>query len=205
MNNSPEAIYDTLYIGQRLQNKIEDFTESEIHFFAYFGCLLSLYDGKTTDDWRYSFVKTQLGSPFSHEIQLAIETLNANSSIRNTQNSDNYYMLDTNGSLLLKFLEANISISSSRKTYLNAVCNSISLVPFSYIKDAVSKEPVLHSAGNSQAKRILLENSNPATQVLYSQFKELKLVLEEKYNDLIIPAVVWLEYLNTDMNKFVTK
>ena len=71
------------------------------------------------------------------------------------------------------------------------------------IKEAVSREPVLYSAGNSLTKRSLLEDSNPSTKVLYAQFKDLKIALEDKYHDLIVPAVVWLESLNLEKKELV--
>ena len=85
---------------------------------------------------------------------------------------------------------------SSRMKYLETVCKTISLIPLGNIKEGIGKEPVLLSAGNSLTKKSLLEDSNPATRALYAQFKELKIALEDKFKDLLVPAVVWLESLN---------
>lgn len=201
--NNPEAVYDTLFIGQRLQRKIEDFSQYEIQFFAYFSCLLSLYDGNTVDEWMYSFVKTELGSPYSTDINFSIQTLNASRLIKPTENSKEYFTITEQGIDFFKFQDENASIFSNRKKYLTTACNTISLIPLGSIKEAVSREPVLYSAGNSLTKRSLLEDSNPATKVLHAQFKDLKIALEDKYHDLIVPAVVWLESLNLEKKELV--
>lgn len=196
--NSPEAIFDTLFIGQRLQRKIEDFSQYEIQFFAYFSCLLSLYEGNTVEDWKYSFVKTELGSPYSIDIDMSIQTLLASGKLSQTENSKEYFTVNEAGIEFFNFQNEASSSLAERKKYLTTACNTISLIPFGAIKEAVSKEPVLYSASNSLSKKSLLETSNPATKVLYSQFKDLKLALQDKYQDLIVPAVVWLESLNPE-------
>lgn len=198
--HSPEAIFDTLFIGQRLQRKIEDFSQYEIQFFAYFSCLLSLYEGNTVEDWKYSFVKTELGSPYSIDIEMSIQTLLASDKLSQIEKSQDYFVVNEAGKEFFNFQNEVSSSLTDRKKYLTTACNTISLIPFGAIKEAVSKEPVLYSAGNSTSKKNLLENSNPATKALYSQFKDLKLALQDKYEDLIVPAVVWLESLN-DENK----
>jgi hypothetical protein len=196
--NSPEAIFDTLFIGQRLQRKIEDFSQYEIQFFAYFSCLLSLYEGNTVVDWKYSFVKTELGSPYSIDIDVSIQTLLASGKLSQSENTKEYFTVNEAGNEFFNFQNEAASSLADRKKYLITACNTISLIPFGAIKEAISSEPVLYSAGNSLSKRSLLENSNPATKVLYSQFKDLKLALQDKYQDLIVPAVVWLESLNPE-------
>ncbi len=196
--NSPEAIFDTLFIGQRLQRKIEDFSQYEIQFFAYFSCLLSLYEGNTVEDWKYSFVKTELGSPYSIDIDASIQILYASGKLSQTENSKEYFTVNKAGNEFFNFQNEAASSLAGRKKYLLTACNTISLIPFGAIKEAISGEPVLYSASNSLSKRSLLEDSNPATRVLYSQFKDLKLALQDKYQDLIVPAVVWLESLNPE-------
>lgn len=193
--NSPEAIFDTLFIGQRLQRKIEDFSQYEIQFFAYFSCLLSLYEGNTIEDWKYSFVKTELGSPYSIDIDASIQTLLASGKLSQTENSKEYFTINEAGEEFFKFQNEAASSLADRKKYLTTACDTISLTPFGVIKEAIGNEPVLYSAKNSLSKKSLLEMSSPATKVLYSQFKDLKFALESKYQNLLIPAMVWIEYL----------
>lgn len=200
MVNNPEAVYDTLFIGSKLQRRMEDFSQYEVQFFAYFSCLLSLYDGNPLDVWNYSFIKTDLGSPYSSDIQNALTTLSANGSIIELQNSKGYYRMSERGTEFLDFFEKNITLVAGRTRYLNTACNSLSLLPYGTIKEAVNNEPVLNSAGNSLVRRNLLLATNPATKVLYAQFRALKTVLEDKHYELMVPAVIWLESLKKDEN-----
>lgn len=198
--NNPTTVYDVLFIGDKLQKKIDDFSEYEIQFFAYFGCLLSLYEGNAIDKWEYSFVKTDLGSPFSLDIRTALSTLEANSSIIQIEGENTYFNLTAKGTNLLSFLNGKISMLEWRKKYLETACKSISLLPLGVVKEAITSDPIMVSARNSP-KRNLLEQSNPATAVLYNQFENLRIALEDEYQDLIVPAVVWLESLNPDRMK----
>jgi hypothetical protein len=193
--NNPEAVYDALYIGNKLQRKIEDFSQYEIQFFSYFSCLLSLYDGNSVDNWKYNFIRTELGSPYSSDIKMALATLKGNGSLNETIDSKGYFTITEKGSNFLKFLEENITTYSWRTKYLRTACNSLSLIPYGVIKEAINNEPVLSSAENSLTRRNLLLETNPATRALYSEFKELKAALEDKHYDLIVPATVWLESL----------
>ena len=194
--NNPEAVFDALFIGRGLQQKLEDFSQYEIQFFAYFGCLMSLYDGHAVDEWKYSFVKTELGSPYSSDIAVSIQTLCASGFFEHNSVSKDYFRITAKGEAFLNFQSENLSMFSSRMKYLETVCKTISLIPLGNIKEGIGKEPVLLSAGNSLTKKSLLEDSNPATRALYAQFKELKIALEDKFKDLLVPAVVWLESLN---------
>lgn len=193
------AVYDTLFIGQRLQQKIEDFSEYEIQFFAYFSCLLSLYEGNTIDKWEYSFVKTEMGSPFSLDVKTALSTLEANNSIQQVSGEGTYFNITGKG---IEFFNFNnkMNIVAWRKKYLETACKSISLLPLGVVKEAIISDPVMTSAKNA-IKTNLLEESNPATKVLYSQFEALHAALADQYQDLIVPAVVWLESLNPERTK----
>lgn len=197
---NPTTVYDILFIGQRLQQRIDDFSEYELQFFAYFSCLLSLYEGNTIDKWEYSFVKTDIGSPFSLDIKTALLMLEANDSIVQVGGESTYFNLTEKGVEFLNFMSDKISIVDWRKKYLETACKSISLLPLGVVKEAIISDPVMTSAKNA-IKRNLLEDSNPATKVLYSQFKALHAALANQHQDLIVPAVVWLESLNPDRMK----
>lgn len=191
----PEAILDILYIGNKLEVKMKDFSLSEIQFFAYFSCLLSLYDGNTIESWTYSFIKSDLGSPYSSDIHRALETLITNNFLYSSEETPGYYCLSERGKVSLKFYET-LSTLASRIKYLDTSCRSISLMPFGLIKEAINKEPVIKSANVTFNKKNLLEESNIATQHLRYQFASLKKALETEYSDLILPAMVWLDSLN---------
>ncbi|MGE5479644.1 MAG: hypothetical protein ACM3U1_04355 [Chloroflexota bacterium] len=186
-----------------MQRKIEDFSLYEIQFFAYFSCLLSLYEGNSVEDWRYSFVKTELGSPYSIDIDLSIQTLLGSGKLSKTDNTKEYFTINEAGNEFFSFLNEAASSLSNRKKYLTTACDILSLTPLGAIKEAIGKEPVLYSAKNSISKKSLLEVSSPATKVLYSQFQNLKVALENKYENLLIPAMVWIEYLVKSKTEYV--
>ena len=196
MGRTPEAIFDTLYIGSKVESKLEDFSLYEIQFFSYLSCLLSLYDGSPLSFWEYGFVKTSMGSPYSIEIKEAWLFLVGKSSIEKT--TEGYTKLTDKGRDEISFY-LTLHSFKQREKYLDSACRSLSLIPISYIKDAINNEPVLKSA-RSVTKKYLLDENSPATHVLYSQFGMLKEALKEKdYKDLLIPAVVFLESLSTEL------
>ncbi|MDP9048702.1 MAG: hypothetical protein M3N14_11230 [Bacteroidota bacterium] len=189
----PEAIADTLIIGSLLQTKISDFSIAEIQFFSYFSCLLALYDGKTVDDWKYQFIKSSVGSPFSNDLRMSFDLLNANNSLK--QSDEGYFKITANGQARINFYRTQ-KIINWRIKYLETACKSLSLIPYGHVKEAISNEPVIFSANNSSVSKNLLETTNPATKTLHAQFASLKEALNEEYKSLIGPAVVWLEALN---------
>jgi hypothetical protein len=195
MESNPDAIFDALYISRNLQRKIDDFSMYEVQFFSYFACLLSLYDGNAVDSWNYGYIKTEFGSPYSSDIHKAVTILKINDFFKEIDEANNYFVLTEKGDRFLSYQEDNIASIVWRRKYLNAACESISLLPLGNIKEALNDEPVLSSAGQSTSKKNLLQDTNPATKVLYSQFKSLRAALEGKYDDIIIPAVVWIQAL----------
>ncbi|GAA4437334.1 hypothetical protein GCM10023091_16400 [Ravibacter arvi] len=190
--SKPEAIIDTLFIGERLQSKIGDFSLSEIQFFSYLGCLLSLYDGQTATKWNYSFIKSSLGSPYSADILNGIEILLSNESIIETDRD--YYKITEKGKSNLNFY-VTLELLNWRCKYLNIACHSLSVFPYGVIKEAIINDPVVVSARSSPINKLLLDDSNPATGVLYTQFALLKIALSDQYESLMAPALVWIESL----------
>jgi len=194
MDRKPEAIFDTLYIGSKIESKLDDFSQPEVQFFAYLSSLLSLYGGNPLSFWEYSFVKTQLGSPYSVDINEAWNFLKSKASVEQT--TEGYSKLTEKGRAEIDFY-LTLHAFKQRVQYLDAACKTLSLIPVGYIKQAIQNEPVLKTARTSISRKFLLDESSPATQALYDQFGTLKEALKDKdYKDLLIPAVVWIEALN---------
>ena len=202
MDIKPEAIFDTLYIGSRIESKLDDFSHPEVQFFAYLSCLLSLYNGNPLSFWEYSFVKTQLGSPYSVDIKEAWNFLKSKVSVEQT--SEGYSKLTDKGRDEIDFY-LTLHAFKQRVKYLDAACKSLSLIPVGYIKKAIQNEPVLKTARTSISRKFLLDESSPATHALYEQFATLKEALKDKdYKDFLIPAVVWIEALNKQKQDQIT-
>jgi hypothetical protein len=194
MDRKPEAIFDTLYIGSKIETILDDFSQPEVQFFAYLSCLLFLYDGNPLSFWEYSFVKTQLGSPYNVDIQEAWNFLKSKALVEQT--TEGYSKLTKKGREEIA-IYLTLHEFKQRVKYLDAACKSLSLIPIGYIKKAIHNEPVLKTARASISKKFLLDKSSPATQALHKQFESLKEALkDEDYKDLLIPAVVWIEALN---------
>lgn len=194
MDRKPEAIFDTLYIGSKIESKLDDFSQPEVQFFAYLSCLLSLYDGNPLSFWEYNFVKTLLGSPYSIDINEAHNFLKSKASVEQT--TERYSKLTEKGMEEIDFY-LTLHAFKQRVQYLEAACKSLSLIPVGYIKKAIQNEPVLKTARTSISRKFLLDESSPATHALYQQFGTLREALKkESYKDLLIPAVVWIEALN---------
>ena len=194
MDRKPEAIFDTLYIGSKIEPKLDDFSHAEVQFFAYLSCLLFLYDGNPLSFWEYGFLKTQLGSPYSFDIQEALNFLKSKALVERT--TEGYSKLTKKGREEIDFY-LTLHAFKQRVKYLDASCKSLSLIPMGYIKKAIHNEPVLKTARISISRKFLLDDNSPATQVLHKQFEALKEALkDEDYKDLLIPAVVWIEALN---------
>jgi hypothetical protein len=195
MVSNPEAIYDILFLGVELQRKLGDFSQSEVHFLAYFACLMSFYDDNSHGQWNYSFIKNELGSPFSAEIQTSFDALIGEGSIEDITGSGEYFTVSDEGRDLLNFLQNEVTMNSWRTEYLSVACEVLGLLPIGQIREAIKKDPVLQSASFSRVRKNLLEDSNPATQVLLEKFSLLKKALGDYPQNLLMPAIVWLESL----------
>jgi len=193
MERKSESIFDTMYIGKNIGDKFEDFSHPDLQFFSYLSCLLSIYDGNPLSFWEYSFVNTPLGSPYSVNVNEALNSLKSNHSVVPT--TPGYYKLTDKGNSEIDFY-LNLHAFKYRVKYLDTACKVLSLIPAGYIKNALHNEPVLSSAKCSISKKFLLDENSPATHSLYKQFGILREALVgEEYKELLVPAVVWIEAL----------
>jgi hypothetical protein len=185
------ALFDVLYLGQNLESKIKDFSLTEIQILSYLGCLLSIYDGNNSSDWGYFFSKNDSGYPYSIELYNAMKLLSNRNMI--TQNSENneYFNTNATGRDFIDKMSGQLSIYLNRKQYLDVALNCITLAPFGVIRTALLNEPVLTSA-KRKSSVLLLEESDFATNLLYEQFQELRMALNNEFESLLIPAFTWL-------------
>ena len=187
---SPFAIYDTLFVGNKLQRYIGDFNSSEIQLFCYFSCLLSLYDGNPISFWGYKFIKNDLGVPLSTNVYDALDCLVRNNEVEIVSD---YYEITSDGYSKCELLSELCRFRDRRK-YLDAACESLLALPLGYIRSAINSEPIVKAANNS-AIRTLVDEENGAITLLYEQFELLKEVINSHDTDLFVPAVTWLKYL----------
>lgn len=187
---NPYAIYDALFLGNRLQRYIDDFNSSEVQLFCYFSCLLSLYEGNPTSFWGYKFIKNEMDVPLSTDIYNALDCLLRNNEI---EKNNKYYKVTQEGQTKCEVLSA-LSHFQNRKKYLEASCESLLALPIGGIRSAINSEPIVKSVTNASL-RTLIDDENGAIELLYEQFELLRDAVNSKDSDLFVPAVTWLKYL----------
>lgn len=186
----PDAYYDALAISAKLAASFESVAPSEIHLFAYLSCLLSLYSGKTVSDWGYGFVATENGSPYSPEVDDALRFL-----VREG------YFYESNGylSLINEGLQDYTELgellrNQEREPFLSGSCASVLAMPIGVIRQAISTDHDMTVAPAFGVTRGLLTDSS--VEDLHDAFALLSEQIGVGVNDLMVPAVVWLNYLS---------
>lgn len=189
MRLHPNATFDCLLVARRLQAQGAVFTGPELHLFAYLACLLWLYREHIVTDWGYSFVGTELGAPYSQEIDSALKELLGRGFFLRVH--DRLRMTELAERTLDEF--TNLEMNRERAECLNAACASIAAFSLGMVTSALSQEPELSRAKALPSSRLLLEDA--AQSQLYVQFEALRSNLDQRTSDLRLPAVVWLSAL----------
>ena len=185
----PTATFDCLFIARHLQKQNESFNIPELHIFAYLSCLLWLYRDQPVVDWGYTFVGTELGAPFSQEIDTAVNELLGRGLFHRTH--DRLHMTGIAEHRLYPYeqLESNVE----RVECLQAACASNLAFSVGMVCTALANEPELRRSKNVPANRQLLEEA--ARSQLYAQFGVLRQAFIGRSKDLRVPAVTWLTAL----------
>jgi len=181
---TPEAFFDSLSLAHKLDNFLDGFKLEEIHLFSYFSAFLYSYSGNPISTWQHKYIVTN-GYPFSETLNEAI--------LRHIQNGlfedeGDYFTISARGTdefnkfkLLPSFVK--------REEILNAACTTSILIPYSQTVRALLNEPDLRKQAELQNNEWL----NPTS--FYPQFKEISEAVGINDNDMIIPAVAWINYL----------
>ena len=187
---NPDAAFDCLSIARRLQSSLKNSAPGEIHLFAYLSCLLSLYGGQAASSWGYSFAGTQHGSPFSPELNGALEDLLA---LGLLSSEGQYLMVAQEGTEEYGELR-RLSQNLMREKYIEAACSSLLSLPVGLIRSALSEEPMLRPSSKLGSTRALLVG--PGLELLHQQFRDLSNAVGVDTRDLLVPATVWLTFLS---------
>jgi hypothetical protein len=186
---NPEATFDSLFIASRLQRETDTLTAPEIHLFGYLACLLWLYRRRAVSDWGYSFVGTELGAPFSLDIDYTVKVLIERGYFIRIQER---IRLSELADQRLRDLEGLV-LNQERAECLRAACASIAAFSAGMVGSALAQEPDLRRSRSMPTSRPLLEDS--VRSQLYGQFETLRASLLHAGDDLRLPAVVWLTAL----------
>ena len=194
---NPEATFDCLFMADRLERETGTFTVPELHLFAYLSCLLWLYRHRALADWGYSFVGTELGAPFSLDIDGVIRELQDRGYLVRVH--DRLRTSDEAEQQLQDF--SSLSLYAERQECLGAACSSTLAFSAGMVGSALAQEPELRRARSVPVTRNLL--GDVAQEQLYEQFDVLHRALGGELMDLRVPAVVWLSalYKSIDLNE----
>jgi hypothetical protein len=187
---SPESVFDVLTVAAELADAPHGVSRVETHLFDYLACLLSVYRGRPASDWGPLFIRSEWGSPFSPDIEDAVETLLATGYV---EAGGELLVLGRPGRQLLQQMRS-LRICSDRQPFLEAACSSVLAMPVGRIRAALSQEPTAQSASYRRTAGTLL--AGPATELLYKQFSALSEAIGVQVSDLFVPSVVWLTYLD---------
>lgn len=189
---SPEAFFDSLSIGYKLDSFLEGFKPQEINLFSYFSSILYGYQGNNVSEWGYNYIIDSDGYPFSKALNEAFERHFQNGSF---ERREDYYVVSGRGTteyLRFKSLES----LAGREKFIDAACTTNILVPYSQTLRALLDSPELQ-----KSKEIddWLDQSG-----IYNKISQISEAVGVPAGDLIIPAVSWIKYLTLeedDQNK----
>lgn len=186
---SAEAFFDSLSLAQKLDSYLDGFKREEIHLFSYFSALLYVYAGNSIGTWQHRYTVEE-GYPFSDKIAAAID--------RHYQNG----LYDLKGDFFTitgrgvdEFNRFNDMLTfNEREKFLRAACATSFLLPYSQTLRALLNEPEIK-------KSVDIKNDSWLdVEGVYPKFKEISKAVGVQTEDLIIPAVTWINYLNAKDN-----
>lgn len=192
---NPVATFDALCLGRRLQRQNGGFAHADVQLLAYLGCLLSLYQSKPLSDWGYTFVGTELGAPFSADLDAAMRYLQHTNCFNGPL--EQLQMTDSAESWLSAIWDQQLYLQ--RRDCLLAAGSTTLSFPIGAVRDALDAETELNRVKQINATRPLLEESSLAQ--IYEQFAVLRGSLDKEYADLRLPALVWLTALYEEAAK----
>ncbi len=182
----PETFYDSLSLAHKLDDILDGFRLEEVHLFSYFSSILYLYKGNAISDWKYKFIIDTDGYPFSSDLNSAIQRHIKNGLF---DKRGDFYLITSRGTdEFNKFKK--LATLSAREEYLNASCTTNILVPYSQTIRALLNDPEIN-------KNKIINGNNWLNQSdTYKKFQEISEAVGAPSDDLIIPAITWVNYIN---------
>ena len=197
MAPAPEAVYDSLFIANKLEIVSGGAADSEISNFAYLACLLSVYKGHPPSEWGYRFAATSSAAPFSPDLADAVEALLMAGLLVDSQEG---VKATPTGRGELAGMGA-LRRLLWRSQYLEAACGSALALPLPLVGESLAKEPQLRSALALSSSRPLLDEAG--SRAIISHFAVLADAVPDA-SSLLVPAVVWLGFLSRSIDQRTT-
>ena len=192
---SSESVYDCLFVLDALGYSADGATRGEIQVLAYLGCLMSVYEGQSVEQWGYSFMATRTGAPYAEEIAASLDLLIERGF---TTVDGPLVQISDSGRSELRFL-ASLALNERRQRFLDAATAAALAMPLPSVADALSFEPGLRRALHFVRTKALLDETG--VSLLEAPFEALSEALGDELmatEDLMVPTVVWLTYLATE-------
>lgn len=189
---SSESVYDCLFILDAIGYSAGGATRGEIQVLSYLGCLISVYEEQTVEQWGYSFMATRTGAPYAEEIATSLDQLVKGGF---ATVDDPLVQISDRGRNELRFA-ATLPLNKRRQRFLDAATAAALAMPLPLVADALSFEPGLRRALHFVRTRALLDETGIG--LLEAQFNALSETLGNEptaAEDLMVPTVVWLTYL----------
>lgn len=184
---TPEAFFDSLSLAKKLDDFLDGFKTEEIQLFAYFSLILHVYNGGDSASWGYGFIVDEQGYPFSDALNSAIERHIKNGIIEKRAEADYFIITGRGVDEFNRF--KNLTDFANREKMVNASCTTSILVPFAETRKALLNDPSLLSAKQLGGKREI-------DNTVYSKFREISEAIGAPIDDVIIPAISWINYIN---------
>ncbi len=179
-----EAFFDSLSIAHKLDNFLDGFEENEIHLFSYFSAILFHYAGNLTDEWKYKFVISENGFPHSIDINDAIKRNVLNGYF---EENGSYMIITGRGTDQYNNFSKNFPTYINREKYIDAACSTSVLIPYNETKKALLNDPNLMKTAQIRNQDWISFN--------YDKLKKITKAIGAPVDELLIPAVSWIEYL----------
>lgn len=211
-DEGPEAMFDALFLVAALERHNAP-GRLELHNFAYLACLMSVYSGEPASNWGYSFSAVPPTLPFSPALEGGLRDLESagyiSSRASSTSHSDNsedglaaatQYYTTADGNDELAFLSSLLSFKD-RLRFLKAASSTAVLLSLHAVVSSMTLEPELLRATQTSTNRILLRTRGRGP--LYEQFAALRQVLGPEHRDLVVPASLFVRFLNEQAQRLM--
>lgn len=182
----PEAFFDSLSLAHKLDNSLDGFRLEELHLFSYFASILFLYKGRPLADWGYRYIIDSNGYPFSDEVNEAITRHLRNGMF---EENEGYFAITGRGTdEFIRFVE--YPTFQVREEFISAACTTSILVTYTKTRSALLNDSELKKVREIGGERWVEQEE------VYQKFKEISEAVGVVADDLIIPAVSWVNYIS---------
>lgn len=185
MQINPKAIFDSLSVAHKLDDSIDGFEKDEIHLFAYFSAVLFGYKGYPMSEWSYQFVVGANGYPHSKDLSDSIERNILNGHF---QMMGKFLTITGRGTDEFHKFSDLFPTYENREKYIEAACSTSVIIPYKETKEALLEDPnIIHNKNLGNEEWITFN---------YAQLLEVTKEIGAPVDNLLIPAITWIEVLN---------